>query len=240
MAGPRTPLRHPQEYFADASKTHLQDAALVVGVVSVVSAAGVAVILGEFASALDVTVQVQNPAHTPEWACDGPTVMNSTPEGCDPSVPEKIDRRLGALVAEEFSWAPLATLFAVPAMWLLQGAVLHLGTVLFDAEGSFGSTLAVAGWGMAPSMGRLLAVGALMVYQLRTASVGETPEGAVGAIEAAVAAVGPVSMLAAVVVAVWAGYVRVYGLAERRGVDPTASALLVGVLTLIGLLFELA
>ncbi|WP_435147916.1 YIP1 family protein [Halobaculum sp. P14] len=239
MAGPRTPLLHPQEYFAEQSSAPLRDATIVVGAVAVLSAAGASVLLHEFAATLDVMVEVQNPAHTPEWVCEGPNPLNTTRTGCDPSVPETIERRLGALLLEEYSWLPWATLVVVPLLWLVQGVVLHVGSAMFDAEGEFGRSLAVAGWGMAPSLARLFAVGGFLVYKLRTASIGGTPESAVQALEAVVATVGPASMGGAVVVAVWAGVIRTYGLAELRDVSVSDAAALVVVTTVVGLLFEL-
>jgi phosphohistidine swiveling domain-containing protein len=88
-----------------------------------------------------------------------------------------LDEFAAALVAEELSWLSPAAVVIVPLVWLVQGGVLHAASALADGEGAFADTLALAGWGMVPSLARLLGVGALVVYRLRTVALPETPEG---------------------------------------------------------------
>ena len=237
MSRPRTPLLRPDSYFErhDGSPP-LAHAAAAVAVVTLVTAGGLAVFLGEFAAALDVPITVDNPAYPGEMFCED-SMFDDTPTGC--SEPETVERSLGALVAEELSWLPPATVVLVPLFWLVQGGVLHAASALADGEGAFADTLTVAGWGMVPSLARLLAVGALVIYRLRTAALPRTPEGAVDALRAAIGGVEVSGLLAAVAVAVWAGVIRTYGLADARDLSVGTAAWVVGVLTALGLVFEL-
>ncbi|WP_313692183.1 Yip1 family protein [Halorarum halobium] len=241
MSGPRTPLLRPGSYFeSHDGSPPVADAAIAVAVVAALTAGGVGLFLGEFAASVDATVEMDNPEHRPEWACENYENMDvSTPSGCGSSVPETVDRDLGTLVAEELSWLPWATLFVVPVFWLFQAGVLHALTAMAGGEGSFAGTLSVAGWGMVPSIARLLGVGAVILYQLRTTPVPGSPEGAVAALEAALAGLGTISIGAALVVAVWGGYVRTYGLASARDVSFDEALIIVAATTLVGLGFEL-
>lgn len=237
MSGPRTPLLRPDRYFdRHGGSPPLAHAAAVVALVAVALAAGLAVLLGEFAAALDATVTVDNPAYPGDPFCDDSPLEN-TPSGC--SEPATVERRLGAVVAEELSWLPPVALAAVPLFWLVEAGVLHATSALAGGDGPFHDTLAVSGWAMAPGLARLLGVGALVVYRLRTAEIPGAPENAVAALEAALAGVGAVSLLAAVVVAVWAGAIRTYGIGEARDHPVGEAAAIVAVLTVVGLVFEL-
>ncbi|QZY00467.1 YIP1 family protein [Halobaculum rubrum] len=237
MADPRTPLLRPDSYFErhDGSPPFAH-AAAAVAVVTIATAGGLAVFLGEFAAALDVPITVDNPAYPGDVFCED-SALEDTPSGC--GEPETVERELGALVAEELSWLPPATVVLVPLFWLVQGGVLHAASALADGEGAFADTLAVAGWGMVPSLARLFGVGALVIYRLRTAAPSESPEGAIDALRAAIGGVEAIGVLAAVAVALWAGVIRTYGLADARDHSIGTAATIVGVLTVLGLVFEL-
>jgi hypothetical protein len=184
---------------------------------------------------------MDNPEHVPEWACENYAESDiSTPSGCDPSVPETVERDVGALVVQKYSWLPLAALVLVPLLWLFEAGVLHLGTVFVGGEGPLSDTLAVAGWGMVPSVARLLGVGAVLLYQLRTTPIPGSAGGSVAALEAAFAGLGALSLGAAVLVAVWGGAVRVYGLSSARDVTTGEAFWVVVAVTVVGLLFEAA
>ncbi|SEK36491.1 Yip1 family protein [Haloferax larsenii] len=245
MTGPRTPLLKPREYFA--SKTPPLDlgrAVVAVAVVTLVLAAGIGGLLWTFTQQLDQQVTVDNPEHHPEWACEkyedgGPFDDMSPPEGCDPSVPEEMQRPLGELIWEEFSWVPWATLVLVPLTWLFEGAMLHIGSSLVGGEGRFTDTLAVAGWGMVPTAVRTLAVGSYLIYRLGSLSLPSSPEAAVQAVQTAVSGLGPISGAVMLVVVAWATYIRTYGLARARDLPVGTAAVVTVGLTAVGLLFEL-
>ncbi|ELZ86569.1 hypothetical protein C453_05509 [Haloferax elongans ATCC BAA-1513] len=244
MTGPRTPLLKPREYFA--SKTpplDLGKAVVAVAVVTLVLAAGIGGILWTFTHQLDQQITVDNPEHHPEWACEkyedgGPFDDMSSPEGCDPAVSEQIQRPLGELVWEEFSWVPWATLVLVPLVWLVEGSMLHVGSSLVGGEGRFTDSLAVAGWGMVPTVGRILAVGVFITYQFRNLSLPSDPEGATQAIQASLSGLDLVSGAIMLVVVAWATYIRTYGLARARDLSVENAAVVTVGLSLVGLLFE--
>ena len=237
MRRPRTPLLRPHRYFeAHDGSPPVAHALAAVALVTLVTAGGVAVFLGEFAAALDVPVTVDNPAYPGDTFCAN-SAFETTPAGC--GEPATVQRDLGALVAEEYGWLPGAVFLIVPLFWLVKGATLHVGSALAGGRGAFGDTLVVAGWGLVPSLVRVAGVGALLVYRLRTTALPGTPEGAAGALRAAFAGLDSVGLFAAAVVAVWAGAVRLYGLAEARDLSTGRAAAVVGALTLLGLLAEL-
>lgn len=238
MSGPRTPLLRPGRYFAahDGSPP-LKHAALAVLVVAVATAGGAALIIDQLAAALDVPVTVDNPAYPGDMFCGENSAYDDTPSGCDE--PKTVERELGALVAEEFSWLPFATLLLVPVWWLFQATVLHLTSALADGEGSFDGTLAVAGWGMVPSLVRLVGVAGFIAVSVQSITAPADPDGAVQALRVAMTGVQPLSFGLAFLAAVWAGAIRTYGLADARDLSTWRAGWIVGLLTLFGLLFEL-
>ncbi|MFC7136110.1 Yip1 family protein [Halobaculum litoreum] len=237
MSRPRTPLLRPHRYFeAHDGSPPVAHALAAVAVVTLVTAGAVAVFLGEFAAALDVTVTVDNPAYPGDPFCEN-SAFETTPTGCDE--PATVEREVGALVAAEYGWLPGAAFLVVPLFWLLHGAALHVGSALAGGEGAFGDTLVVAGWGLVPGLVRVVGVGALLVHRLRTTPLPDTPDGAADALAAAFAGLDAVGLLAAGVVAIWAGAVRLYGLAAARDLSTGEAAAVVGVLTVLGLLAEL-
>lgn len=237
MTGPRTPLLRPRRYFeAHDGSPPLWHAAAAVAVVSVASAVGLAIILDQFAAALDVPITVDNPDYPGETFCEN-AAFDEPPAGCDE--PPTVERQLGAMVAEELSWLPAAVFVIVPLWWAIQAGVLHAASALADGSGSLADTLSVAGWGMAPSLLRLVAVGALATQRLHAASVPADPDAAVAVLESALTGIELLGLAAALVVAVWAGVIRTYGLASARDLRVSTAAVVVGVLTVFGLLFEL-
>lgn len=235
MSGPRTPLLRPGRYFAAHDGTPpLKHAALAVLVVTIATAVGGALVIDQLAAALDVTITVDNPAYPGEMFCDG---GENTPSGC--TEPKTVERELGALVAEEFSWLPFAMLFIVPGWWLLQATILHLASRLADGEGSFGGTLVAAGWGMVPSLVRIVGVAAFVVVSVQSLTFPADPQGAVQALRTALAGAKPLSLGLAVLAAVWGGAIRTYGLADARDLTTWTAGWIVGILTVVGLLFEL-
>lgn len=238
MAGPRTPLLRPDRYFsAQDGSPPLAHAAAVVAVVTIAVAAGMAVFLDQFAAALDTTVSVDNPAYPGDAFCEDGT-FDQTPSGCDE--PTTVERHLGAMVAEELSWLPPASVVLVPLWWLWQTVVLYGAGRAAGGSGSVAETAAVAGWGMAPSLLRLVAVLGFAVAQFRSVSVPTDPESAIAVLQSAIAGVEVVGLIAVVVVAVWAGTIRAYGLADAHGLPVPTAATVVAALTLVGFLFELA
>lgn len=237
MAGPRTPLLRPDRYFEQQDGSPpLAHAAIVVAVVTVAVAAGMAVLIDQFAAALDTTVTVDNPAYPGDSFCEG-SAFETTPSGCDE--PKTVERNLGAMVADELSWLAPASVVLVPLWWLWQSAVLYGAGSAAGGSGSFADVAVVAGWGMAPSLLRLVAVLGFTIQRLQSVSVPNNPENAIAVLQSAISGIEAVGMVAVLVVAVWAGAIRIYGLAEAHDIPPSTAGLIVGFLTGIGILFEL-
>ncbi|RDZ65595.1 YIP1 family protein [Haloferax sp. Atlit-12N] len=245
MAGPRTPLLKPREYFASRPRPLDTGRALaVVALVTLVVAAATGGILVTFTQQLDQQVSVDNPEHAPDWMCEnyeegGPFADMDAPAGCDPSVPEQIDKRLGDLVWQEISWVPWAMLVGVPLFWLFEGAMLHLGTSLVGGEGGFAESLTVAAWGMVPSAARAVALAGYLAYVLPRIDLPSTPEAAVTAMQSALSGFGLITGVVVVITVAWATYVRTYGMARARDLDVESAAVVTVGLSLVGLLFEL-
>lgn len=92
---------------------------------------------------------------------------------------------------------------------------------------------------MAPALLRLVVVLGLTVDRLHAVSAPADPDAALGTLQSALAGIELVGFLAALAVAVWAGVVRTYGLAEARDLSVPTAAVVIGVLTAVGLAFEL-
>ncbi|NHX35303.1 MULTISPECIES: YIP1 family protein [Halolamina] len=238
MAGPRTPLLRPDRYFREHDGSPpLAHAAAVVAVVTVAVAAGMAVFLDQFAAALDTTVTVDNPAYPGDAFCEDGT-FDRTPSGC--GEPKTVERNLGAMVVEELSWLPPASVVLVPLWWLWHTTVLYGAGRAAGGSGNFAEIAAVAGWGMAPSLLRLVAVLGFTVRQLRSVSVPADPESAIAVLQSAIVGVEVVGLIAVLLVGVWAGAIRAYGLADAHGIPVPTAATVVAGLTLVGFVFELA
>ncbi|MFC7204462.1 Yip1 family protein [Haloferax namakaokahaiae] len=246
MAGPRTPLLKPRAYFDSKSPPlDLQRAALVVAVATLVVAVSAGGILWTFTQQLDQTVAVDNPNHWPDHMCEnyeagGGFEDMPMPSGCDSSVPETLDKRLGDLVWEEIGWIPWAVLVGTPLVWLFEAVVLHLGGTLVGGSGRFTDTLAVAGWGMVPSAVRAVVVGSYLVYQFGSLDLPSNPDSALNVVQAALAPLDLVSTLVALVVVAWATYVRTYGLARARDISVGDAAVVTVSLSFVGFLISLA
>ena len=237
MAGPRTPLLRPDSYFeAHDGSPPIAHAAVVVAVVTVAVAGGMAVLIDQFAAALDTTVTVDNPAYPGDSFCED-SMLDNTPSGCDE--PETVERNLGAMIADELSWLAPASVVLVPLWWLWQSAVLYGAGSAARGSGRFADVAAVAGWGMAPSLLRLVAVLGFAVQRFQSVSVPSDPENAIAVLQSAISGIEIVGMVAVLIVAVWAGAIRVYGLAEAHDLQLSTAGVIVGVLTVIGILFEL-
>lgn len=237
MAGPRTPLLRPDSYFdAHDGSPPLAHAAIVVAVVTVAVAAGMALLIDQFAAALDTMVTVDNPAYPGDSFCEDSSFEN-TPSGCDQ--PKTVERNLGAMVADELSWLAPASVVLVPFWWLVQAGVLYVSGSLAGGSGSFADVATVAGWGMAPSLARLVVVLGFLMMRLQSVSVPDDPENAIAVLQSAISGIEAVGLLAVLVVAVWAGAIRMYGLAEAHDIPTSTAGAIVGLLTGVGILFEL-
>ena len=243
---PRTPLLHPGAFFDERAPTLDVGRALVLGLLlALVTTAGAGLVGWAFVDALDVTVSVDNPAHTPDWVCEQQAEAftdMSTPSGCGDDVPETVERDLGELVWDEFvgllPWVLLGALLA----GLGTAVTFHVLTALAGGEGSFGDTLAVTAWGATPLVVQTVAGGGYTVFRIQRLALPNQPEAAVERL-ATLTTFGnrlPLVVLALVVTA-WQVTIWTHGLRHARNVGfdaALAGAGLVGavsfLLTLVG------
>ncbi|KPN30373.1 hypothetical protein SY89_01102 [Halolamina pelagica] len=92
---------------------------------------------------------------------------------------------------------------------------------------------------MAPSLLRLVVVLGFVVTQLQSVTVPADPENAVAVLQSAIAGVELVGLVTVLLVGVWAGAIRAYGLADAHEIPVPTAATVVAALTLLGFAFEL-
>jgi hypothetical protein len=234
---PIDPFVRPGEFFERHPWDRLLGgAAVVVLVLALVGAAGFTAMGWVLADEMTGTSTVDNPEHTPEWVCEqhGDGAFG---DGCDE--PETIEVDNGELLWEAWTdsgyagYVFLAMLFG----WPLAAAALHATSRFAGGEGSFGRTLAVAGWGMAPLVFEVLLSVGLWWYQVRTAELASDPEVLIRQIEGIEPLVG--GAVLTVAVGLWQWYVWAHGLERARGLSREAAAAAAGAVAAVWILFGL-
>jgi len=148
----RLPFVRPDRYFARSRPNRPFVHALVaVAVVTAAIAAGIWVLGGAIAGAVDEAgITVENPDRPDDVFCDdGESSSEFTPDGCD--APERVPA--GAVFRDAIGQFVAAMLFGLPVIWFLTGVGLHLLATLANGDGALTDSLSVAAWGMVPSIG---------------------------------------------------------------------------------------
>lgn len=127
----------------------------------------------------------------------------------------------------------VGVVFALLVGWLVVAIVLHLvGRVALSHDGRFEQTLAVAGWGMAPSV-----IGTVVAFVVLALALGDasmaSPEAFVDQFRANLASAGGVQLLVGLALAGWQTYVYGGGLAVEFDA-PAESAYGAGALVAFG------
>ena len=187
------------------------------------------------AGAVDATVTMDNPDRPPEQICSGyeDEADSVIAEDCDE--PETVERDVGTLIQEEMSdflWIGFVGPFV---LWALSTVVLYVGATIMDGTPSFEGTLAVAGWAALPELGRAAVGVAGLAIAFRNVTVTD-PDRVVDAMEAAMAPVEPLLVVASLLTLAWQWYLLSAGLSTDADIDMAAAAVAVGVpLGLFGL-----
>lgn len=240
---PRTPFLHPDEYFASRRPDHdLARAALVVCIVAVATTAAVGAVGWAFTQQLDVMIPVDNPAHTPDWACENYEEMEvSSPAGCADDVPETTQVNLGDRVWEEFRGYLPFVFVGVFAAWLGAAVLAHLVTAVAGGEGSFAGTLAVSGWAAGPNLLQVVLGGAVAVDRIRALSLSSDPDVAVQQLQSvATFGDGLPTIAILLLVTVWKAFVWAAGLRRARNVTPDAARAIAAVAAAVAFFSGLA
>lgn len=229
---PRTPLLHPASYF-DGRHPSVVQAGLVVLLVSLAITGSFLAMGSVFASRMDGTVTMDNPAHPSDWVCEehGDDPDSAWYDGCNE--PETIEKPMGEILRETFT-ERAGLIFVSPFLgWGFIALVLYGLSKLADGSGSFSETLAVTGWGMAPSaLGAILAV-VIVHFAVQSVEFGSNPEVVASQVrQLSDGGFGPASTVVDVAVAGWQGYIWAYGLRAVHDLSIGAAGLIAGLVAL--------
>lgn len=236
----RNALLRPDAFFAErAPGLGLGRAALVVALVALVTTVAVGAFGWTISQQLTGTTEIPNDDRPPDWVCDDEDASDVMRDGCDQPKQETVV--IGDLFWDAFSGRlPLVVVGALLA-WPLYAVGLHLASALMGGEGSFGDTLAVAAWGMLPS---LLQVGvgfgllwtALGSVDLSTSN----PEVLASQVESLTRRARGDTLVLSLGTAAWQGYVWAFGLQHARDLDTGSAAFAAGIVAFAAFLFGLA
>lgn len=245
--GPRSALRSlrlllfdPGEFFDDVPPARsAASAAAVVLATSTVLTAGVGAIGWLITSRIDVTVTETVMEPWPDWRCEG--FDEVTPEPCtiDEPVTRQVD--VGQAVWEEFvGYLPVVFVAALVG-WVVVAAGLHVVSAVYDAEGGFGSTLAVAGWATVPQVFTTAVVVGVTWFRLRSVEFASDPDVFADQMARMVSpSTGEVGILVTLVVTVWQAYIWAHGLTRARDLAFGEAATVAGVVGVVSFLLSLA
>ncbi|WP_114575501.1 Yip1 family protein [Saliphagus sp. LR7] len=236
---PIDPLVRPDRFF-DRQRWDwlLASSAAVVVVLALVSGAGFVAMGWVLADEVTGTTTVDNPAYVPDWVCEQQGEDGPTQNACDE--PERIEVETGEVLWD--AWADPgnvgALFFSVLLAWPLTAVALQVVSRLAGGEGSFRRTLAVAGWGMAPTVLEVALVVGLWWYQVRTMALSSDPEALVGQVEGIEPLAG--GAVLAITFGIWQWYVWTHGLKHGRELSVRAAAGAAGAVAVVSILFGLA
>lgn len=191
-----------------------------------------------FVSGIDVTITETVVEPLPEATCDN-YGEGDRPRGCGIDEPVTEDVDVGSLVWRQFlGLLPFVFVTAVLA-WVLVAVGLHVVSIAFDAEGGFGGTLAVAGFGALPGVAEAAAAVVREYVTVRRVLLTSNPGAylrqledlSLGGSEGIVLAVG-------VTVTLWQAYVWTHGLTYARDLAFRDAAITAGVLAAISILLQ--
>lgn len=252
-----TPLLRPGEFFAERTPLRVAPAVGVVLLVAVATTAGTGLLGMLFAEQIEGTMTVDNENRPPDWVCEdsaGGSTGDSTDgttdsgtavsaesmlqEGCDE--PKTREVSASKLMMDAFA-ERLPFVFLGPFIaWLAFAVVLHLLSGALGGSNGFGQTLAVAGWGLLPSILRMVAVLILGYFFVQGLSLSSDPEVLTRQVEALkdTARSWPM-VLVGLAEAAWQGYVWAHGLANAREMNLGDAAMAAGLLAVAVFVFGL-
>ena len=229
-------LVRPRTFFAERPPASTLPIAIGVVVLISIATVGTLLLLGSIlAGAVDTTVTVDNPNHTPEWACESNTA-EFTPAGC--GEPETIERDAGELIQQAINDLVVIALLAPLLMWVLGAITFNLTARLAGGRPSLAGTAAIAGWVALPELLRL--GGALVAFRVAFSDVTITdPERGAEVLEAAISSIDPVLWLVSLLVAAWQWHIATGGLMSDADLDRGAAAAATAFPLLIAFLLSL-
>ena len=235
MSPPRTPLLRPDGYFDRRTATVGRGLAVAV----LVTLALVATVYGlgwVFAANIDGTVTADNPSYPGDAFCDGDPPGDYTPDGCNES--ETVQRDIDRGIWDAIGSVAGQVVIGFPIVLLLLAGALHGGSALANAEGGFGRSLAVAAWGLVPTVfASLLTVAVLaFTFDSVTLSSGGSPAALLEPAMAQVREIELVGIVAGAIATLWGAAIWRFGLQHQRSVSGQAATAVAGTVALVFLL----
>ena len=214
---PRTPLLRPRRYFA-ARGVRFEHVAAVGFVLLLTGPLTVYGVGWALTANLNGTVMVDNPARPPDVFC---------PEsGCEE--PERVERDVDAVMWEVMDRFVGPSFVVYPLVVAAVAALLHVGVWFAGGERAWFPSLAIASWGLLPSV----AVVAVMVVAMRyaldpvTVAPGDDPSRAFQPLLDQLRAFRRYRPVGTVVGAAWGAWIWRGGLIERPGIAGTEATLI--------------
>ncbi|WP_336024569.1 Yip1 family protein [Halobellus salinisoli] len=219
----------PTRFFEERPPAEtLPIAAAVVVAFSITLTVSLLLVGSMLAGAVDATVTMDNPERPPDFVCeqhdDDPDSTFS--EGCDE--PKTIERDAGRLIEEAVSEQLWIGLVAPFVLWAIGTAVIFAGGRLAAGDPSFAGSAALAGWAALPEFARVIAGIAGIWYVLDDLTITDL-DGAPAVLEAAMASIEPVLLIASAITLLWQWSILSAGLSEDADVSRGAAAVAVGV-----------
>ncbi|WP_423743287.1 Yip1 family protein (plasmid) [Haladaptatus sp. SPP-AMP-3] len=235
-------LVRPDRFFENrAPRPSLASAFGVVLVVALVTTAVFGFVGWSMSQRMTGTTKIDNPNRPDEVFCDGFAAGGAAnlSTGCDR--PEQKTVVIGNLVWEGFQKKIPFVFITVLLAWPLIAVGLHVASAVAGGEGSFSNTLAVAGWGMLPSLVQMLVGIGLFFLALRGADLsGSDPQVVLDQLQSLVATARGGTLFVSALGTAWQWVVWTYGLKHARRLSTAAAAAAAGAIAFLSFLPTLA
>ncbi|MGA9400321.1 Yip1 family protein [Haladaptatus sp.] len=227
-------LFHPDTLFEERTpRPSLGSAFAVVLVVALFSTAIFGVIGWSLSQRMTGTTQIDNPDRPADVFCNDEFYQdNPVSDGC--AQPKTKTVVVGDLLWKEFQKKVPLVFVGILVGWPLTAVGLHITSALFDGEGSFSNTLAVAGWGMLPSLVQALVGLGLFYIALRHADLsGSNVELLTDQLQSLISKARGGTLLVSALGALWQGVVWTYGLKHARRLQTGEAAAAAGIIAVL-------
>lgn len=230
---PRTPLLHPDRFFAERPR-HLGRIALVLGLVVFTGLGTVYGIGYLLVTHVDGTVMVDNPERPPEVFCDSD--MESVPfDESDCDAPQQVERDVDSIIWDAIGELSGPMLGGILILLVGLTIVVHAGSWLAGGTNGVAESFAVTVWGLAP-MVVVIPVSMVVVSVVLepvTLSAAQDPSSAFAGLERQLRAHQWIGTVSTVVSSLWSAAIWRYGLEHERGVSGAAATAIAGAVALL-------
>lgn len=217
---PYTPLLRPRRYFAASEVNFFR----VMAVVAVLLFTGPLAVYGigwVITDSVDGTVTVDNPERPPDFFCEDRG-------GCEE--PEQIEQDVDTVIWDVMDRFVGPAFLAYPLILGVLTLLLHGGVWVVGGDRGWFPTLAVAAWGLLPTVA-IVAVsiaGLWLTIDPVTVSPNDDIGVALAPLEDQFRAFGPYRTVGTIVASIWGGLIWRAGLAEHQGLPNMEATLVAG------------